>query len=382
MKKKQIILAAVTAVVLLAAAVIGVKTALDVRNNNAVPAGVPVETAGAATAGETTAAATAAPKQGTAIVLGFTGDINLDGSLPMMKNFYKCEDGIYGCIDPALIKRMQDADILFVNNEFTFSNRGAKQQNKAYTFRADPADIGILKEIGVDAISVANNHIFDYGAEAMLDTIQTLKNADIACVGAGENLAEAMKPVYFAVNGKTVAYVAAGRPEPYFKTPVAGENSAGILAAYGSDSFVNAIQTAAKNSDYVIVYVHWGDEYTNSPGSTQIEQGRKYIDAGADAVIGAHPHVVQGMGCEDGKFIAYSLGNFWFGMKNLNALYLELEIGADGAIRPRLFPCVLKEGKTFLATEFNKEEEIFGIIEKYSPGSNIAIDENGYVYEK
>ncbi len=378
MKKKQIFLAIAGAVVVLAAMVFGVKTALDARNNNAVPADVPVETADAAT----TAATTAAPKQASAIVLAFTGDINLDGSLPMMKNYYQCENGIYDCIDPGLIKRMQAADVLFVNNEFTFSNRGSRQQNKAYTFRADPADIDILKEIGVDAASVANNHIFDYGAEAMLDTIQTLKNSNIACVGAGENLAEAMRPVYFTVNGKTVAYVAAGRPEPYFKTPVAGEDSAGILAAYGSDSCVNAIKKAAENSDYVIVYVHWGDEYTNSPGSIQIEQGRKYIAAGADAVIGAHPHVVQGMGRDDGKFIAYSLGNFWFGMKNLNALYLELEIGADGAIRPRLFPCVLKDGHTYLAKDLGKEEEIYGIIEKYSPGSNIQIDENGYVHEK
>lgn len=164
------------------------------------------------------------------IKIGFTGDINLDEKLktgPMQ--FYELGvNHISDFIDPVLVNRLRGADILFVNNEFAFSDRGEKQAQKTYTFRANPANISVYKELGVDVASIANNHIYDYKADAMRDTIATIEGAGIASIGGGENIAQAKKAAYFRVNGKVIAFIAAGRAEPWFETPTAGKKSLGF----------------------------------------------------------------------------------------------------------------------------------------------------------
>lgn len=315
------------------------------------------------------------------ITLGFTGDINLDETWKSgpMQYCKKSKSGIRGFIKPDLIKKMNDADILFVNNEFTYSTRGDEQLEKAYTFRADPKNVEILKTLGVDVVSIANNHIYDFRKAAMADTISTLKKADIACVGGGENLAEAMKPAYFRINGKIIAYVAASCTLWYYRTPAAaGENTMGVLDAFGNDC-IKAIKEAAANSDYVVVYLHWGNDYQNRVNSEQITCAKKYIDAGADAVIGAHPHVLQGMDYYKGKFIAYSLGNFWFNIKDCQTGFLELVIDQSGKIEPCFTPCRQVGSKTYIETDMVKRRATLKLIEDYSPSRNIVIHDNGVV---
>lgn len=317
------------------------------------------------------------------IKVGFTGDINLDEKWetgPMQ--FYNLgTNSISDFIDPVLVGRMKAADILFVNNEFAFSDRGQKQ-GKKYTFRANPSNVSVLKELGVDAVSIANNHIYDYKTDAMLDTITTLKGANIACVGAGENIAQAKRAAYFRINGKTIAFVAAGRTESWLNTPAATSSKPGILDAYGSDNCINAIKAAAAKSDFVFVYVHWGTENTNNTSGEQLTEGKRYIDAGAHAVIGAHPHVLQGMDFYKGRFIAYSLGNFWFNLKSLQSGYLELVIDENGKIEPQFIPCQTNGGKTFIENDESKRNDTVKLIESVSPRRNISIDENGIVTEK
>lgn len=317
------------------------------------------------------------------ITLGFTGDINLDETWQSgpMQYYKNNKNGISDFINPDLIKKMKDADILFVNNEFTYSTRGDEQLEKAYTFRANPENVQILKTLGVDVVSIANNHIYDFRKDAMADTMSTLKKANIAYVGGGENLADAMKPAYFKINDKTIAYVAASTTLWYYRTPAAGKNTMGILDAFSSDC-IEAIKEAATNSDYVVVYLHWGDDYNYSANSEQISDAKKYIDAGADAVIGAHPHVLQGMDFYKGKFIAYSLGNFWFNMKDYQTGFLELVIDKTGKIEPHFTPCRQVGGKTYIENDKTTRNSIINIIENYSPNKNIEIDVNGMVSEK
>lgn len=128
------------------------------------------------------------------IKIGFTGDINLDETLetgPMQ--FYKLGvNTILDFIDPVLVGRLRAADILFVNNEFAFSDRGEKQV-KTYTFRANPANVSVYKELGVKVASIANNHIYDFKADAMRDTITTIEGAGIACVGGGRKYCPSKK---------------------------------------------------------------------------------------------------------------------------------------------------------------------------------------------
>ncbi|HOO26474.1 MAG TPA: CapA family protein, partial [Clostridiales bacterium] len=317
------------------------------------------------------------------VVLAFAGDINLSGEWENspMRRYKRGENTIADFIDPKLVEKMQKANILVVNNEFAFSNRGEKQ-NKNYTFRADPENVFVYKELGVDVATLANNHIYDYKREALLDTISTLKAAGITPIGAGENIEEAKRAAYFKINGKVFAFVSAGRTESWFHTPAAGKNSAGILDAYGTQNCIEAIKDAKKHSDYVFLCIHWGNEGSHQAAPEQLTNGKLYIDAGADAVIGTHPHLLQGMEFYKGRFIAYSLGNFWFNMKNLQTGLLELVISPDGKISPYFTPCQTKEGKTFVEKDETGRRQIFDLIESVSPGNRIRIDENSRVHEK
>lgn len=113
--------------------------------------------------------------------------------------------GIKDCISSELLEHMNQADIMCLNNEFTYSTRGEKMPGKQYTFRANPDRVKVLEEMGVDIVKLSNNHTFDYGSQSLLDTIETLDNAEIEYFGAGRNLKEAMTPVYIEVDGKKVA---------------------------------------------------------------------------------------------------------------------------------------------------------------------------------
>lgn len=225
----------------------------------------------------------------------FAGDINLDENWGTTIYMDSQSNGIYDCISPELMEHMQNADIMCLNNEFTYSTRGEKLAGKLYHFRANPQRVDVLKEMGVDIVKLANNHACDYGEESLLDTMDTLKNVGIEYIGAGADLEEAMTHVYIETDGKTVAFVAASRAEKNIKTPEATETTAGILRCYETDRFIETIKEADQNADFVLAYVHWGTEYSYELEDVQLTTGKEYLDAGADVVIGAHSHCLQGI---------------------------------------------------------------------------------------
>lgn len=220
----------------------------------------------------------------------FAGDINLDEKWCTTEFLDQQENGIRDCISEELITHMQQADVMCLNNEFTYSLQGAPLEEKMYTFRANPDRVSILQEMGVDIVKLANNHVYDYGKQALLDTFEILENAGISYIGAGRNLEEAMKPVYIEIDGKKVAFVAASRAEKYKMTPQATEEKPGILRCYDNTLFLEVIREARENADYVLAYVHWGTEYSFELEEVQLTTGKEYLDAGADVVIGAHTH--------------------------------------------------------------------------------------------
>lgn len=314
--------------------------------------------------------------------LSFAGDINFDENWSTMAYYNTKSEGIYDVISPQLIKMMQDSDIMSLNNEFTFSTRGTPLEGKAYTFRADPSRVDILKELGVDIVNLANNHVYDYGEEALLDTFDTLKNAGIHYFGAGKNLEEAMSPVYFDIEGKKVAYVAASRAEKFKMTPQATEDSPGILRCYDTDLFIETIKEAKSNADYVIANLHWGTEYSFELEDVQLQTSKDYIDAGADIIIGAHPHVLQGIEYYKGKPIVYSLGNFWFNNKTLDTMLLNIHFYGDEEeelVELEIIPAIQSDNYTKLVTDREEKDRIFSFIEDIS--INIEIDEDGIVRE-
>lgn len=315
-------------------------------------------------------------------VLSFAGDINFDENWATMKYYNTAENGIYDCISPELIELMKEADIMCLNNEFTYSTGGTPLKGKAYTFRAHPSRVEILKEMGVDIVSLANNHAYDYGPQSLIDTMATLKEAGISYVGAGHNIDEAMEPAYFEVDGKTIAYVAASRAEKNKMTPQATMDSPGILRCYDTELFVETIKEAKKNADYVIAYVHWGTEYSYELEEVQLSTGREYLDAGADIIIGAHPHILQGIEYYNGKPIVYSLGNYWFNNKDIDTILLNIHFYGDDteeSIELEIIPAIQSNSRTQIVTEEAEKERIFSLLEDIS--INIEIDERGIVRE-
>lgn len=309
--------------------------------------------------------------------VAFAGDINLDEKWCTTQYLDRQENGIRDCISQELIDAMNAADICCLNNEFTYSDRGTPLPGKTYTFRAKPERIAVLEELGVDVVTLANNHVYDYGRDALEDTFDTLSDREISYFGAGRNLSEAMAPVILNIGDKRVAFVGASRAEKNKMTPQATDDAPGILRCYDPELFLEAIAQAKKQADFCVAVVHWGTEYSNQLEPVQPETGRAYIDAGADAVIGAHSHCLQGIEIYKEKPIIYSLGNYWFNEKTLDTMLLQLQFegeGTDGQISVQVIPAVQKGYCTHYVSEESEQRRIFDYLESISEGIEIADD--------
>ena len=292
----------------------------------------------------------------------FAGDISLDEKAVTTANLDANDGDISKCISEELIREMQQADLMCLNNEFTYSTNGSPLEGKAYTFRANPNRVEVLEELGVDVVGLANNHVYDYGKQALLDTFATLEEAGIPYVGAGHNLEEAMEPYYTEIDGKTIAIVAASRAEKNKMTPQATETEPGILRCYDTELFLQEIAEAKEQADFVIAFVHWGTEYSTVLEEVQLSTGKEYLDAGADVVIGAHSHCLQGVEYYEGKPIFYSLGNYWFNGKTLDTMLVKLHFYGnenEQQLEAQIVPALQKNATTTIITDEVEKEAFF-----------------------
>jgi poly-gamma-glutamate capsule biosynthesis protein CapA/YwtB (metallophosphatase superfamily) len=203
---------------------------------------------------------------------------------------------------------LRAADLAFANLECPISDTG-RNRHHLYSFRADPRALEGLKFAGFDVMSLANNHAYDWGPGALLDTLKRLRAAGIVPVGAGESDRQVHYPVMVNLDGARLAFLAYVDVEP--RDATAGAASPGV--AWLEPKRVMAdIRLARHLADLVIVSVHWGVEYTRRPLARQVRWAHEMIDSGADLVVGSHPHVVQRLEEYHGRWIAYSLGNFVF----------------------------------------------------------------------
>lgn len=314
------------------------------------------------------------------ITICFSGDISLADDAVTTKQWMASGKDLSQCISPELLEIMNNADIMCVNNEFTFSTRGEPMKGKAYTFRAEPERVALLQEMGVDLALLANNHVFDYGKESILDTFDTLESAGIGYFGAGRTLSEAMEPYYVEIDGITIAFVAASRAEKNKMTPQATETEPGILRCYDTELFLEVIKEADANADIVLACVHWGTEYSTALEEVQLTTGKEYLDAGADVIIGSHSHCLQGMEFYEGKPIIYSLGNFWFNVRTLDTMLLEVRITGDREkpeIEIAVIPALQSGNCTTYLSETEQQQKLYHYLESIS--INVDIDENGTV---
>lgn len=301
----------------------------------------------------------------------FTGDVML--SPYVLKNYDN--GGIDAIIDSELKSRLNDADILEINEEFPFGTKGTPESDKQYTFRVDPKYITVLTDMGVDVAGLANNHILDYGQDCMQQTLAELAAASINETGVAENLESAKTPVVIEKNGKKYAFLAASRVLPKGSWDLRNRDWA-VFGAYDTTALIDAIQSAKSQYDYVFVMIHWGTEKTTTLTDYQQKMGHSFIDAGADAVIGAHPHVLQGIEYYNGKPVFYSLGNFIFNQTINETAALSVTISPDGTPTYTLIPAKAVNGKTVLRSS-DEAKSTYDSLMKISPGVNI--DENGNV---
>ncbi len=274
------------------------------------------------------------PEEPGSVLLAFAGDVMF--SDPFLASYDKSD--ISAIADSEMLERMQNADLFVINEEFPFSLRGEAMEDKQFTFRADPKYVEIFQKMGVDIATVANNHALDFGRDAFLDTLDTLKSAGITCIGGGYHLSEASAPAVQTIKGQTFAIFGATRVSPS-ATWYASDSQAGLFQTYDATLLNQKIAEAHTEYDHVIVFVHWGIEKNETPEDYQRSLAKGYIDAGADLVVGCHPHVLQGFEYYNGVPIVYSLGNYLFGNRDGDTVLLEASYDSEGAPSIQLVPC-------------------------------------------
>ncbi len=309
--------------------------------------------------------------------LAFAGDICLTEDGYVIDHYDELGGDLEQCLSEEILETLRNADISMLNHEYPVSTRGKALAGKYYTFRAAPEREVILQEMGIDLVSLANNHVYDFGADAFSDTLETLRQIGIPYVGAGEDLDEASRPVYFVCDGLKIGFVAANRSEKKIYTPEAGEDSPGVVRMYDTARIKEILEDASERCDYLIAYVHWGTEDSKYYEDYQTEIAKELFDAGADIIIGSHPHVLQGLGYVEGKPVIYSLGDFWFNRETKYTSVLKLKITAEGLAELSLLPCRQEGYETHYLEEEAEQKEFFDYLRRLSPG--VLIDEKGNV---
>lgn len=314
------------------------------------------------------------------IQIDLIGDINLANDWYTMEEAKTKNKGIEDCIAENVRTELEAADITVANNEFCYADEGTPLAGKTYTFRADTENVALLDTFSVDLVSVANNHVFDYGEEGLLTTLETLDGAEIPYIGAGKNIDEASAVKYYVVKGRKIAFVSATEIEKFAKyTKEATVNSPGVLKTIDTTLFCNAISEAKDNADYVIAYVHWGIEGENDFGTEQRKLATAYVNAGADAVIGGHPHRLQGAEFINGVPVAYSLGNFWFSTGTIYTTIAQIRIDEGGELSLAMLPCIQKDVTTSMLTDENDIKAFYEYVADVSYG--VGIDDSGRFYD-
>lgn len=243
---------------------------------------------------------------------------------------------------------LSSADLALGNLECALTKRG-EAEPKTYTFAAPPAGAQSLAWAGFDLVTLGNNHILDYGAEGLEDTLRNLDEAGVGHVGAGMNAAEAAAPLIIERNGLRIAFVA------FVDVPIgnydyhaweAGADRPGII--WGRPTAVRgAVQRAREQADVVVALIHFGYEGVDYEGPEQEYLAHTAIDAGAALVIGSHSHVLQPVKEYNGGLIVYSLGNFVFDefeyAFNQSAI-LRVRLGKEGVLDWESLPVEIVNG--------------------------------------
>jgi poly-gamma-glutamate synthesis protein (capsule biosynthesis protein) len=277
------------------------------------------------------------------VTLAFAGDVHFEGRVDRL------------LADPATTfgpaaAQLANADLAVVNLETPITDRGTAEP-KPYLFRARKAAVPALAgagiDVDVDVVTLANNHTLDYGRQGLADTIAAARQGGLVTVGAGVNADEAFRPVRMTVRGVRIAILAFSQVDELAQQWAARPDRAGIAMAFDTARVRAAVRQARAGSDLVIVLAHWGTEGDRCPDPRQRNLASTLVTAGADIVVGAHTHVLQGAGRLGGAYVAYGLGNFlWYSSGryppySARAGILRLVVRGHEVVRSDFLPTVV-----------------------------------------
>ncbi|MEU6966474.1 CapA family protein [Kitasatospora aureofaciens] len=278
-----------------------------------------------------------APRPDGTITVAFAGDVHFEGRTQPRLTVQSPETAL-----GPLSRTLADADLSVLNLETAITGRGAPEP-KTYTFRTTPKALSVLKDSGVDVVSMANNHAVDFGADGLVDTLAAKDSSPIPVLGVGHNAKEAYAPYVTTVRGVKVAVVAASQVEDITNQKWrAGADKPGIASALDVPALVSAVQAAKKEAPVVLVYLHWGEEGKACPTAAQTTIAKKLAAVGASAVVGTHAHTMVGSGMLGNTYVGYGFGNFlWYGTSNYafsnETGVTTLTLAADGKVTGEAF---------------------------------------------
>jgi poly-gamma-glutamate synthesis protein (capsule biosynthesis protein) len=269
------------------------------------------------------------------VTLAFAGDVHFEGRTAKL---LKDPATAFGPITSVLTS----ADFTAVNLETAVTSRGTPQP-KTYHFRTNPLAFTALRDGGVDLVTMANNHVLDYGQAGLADTLAAAKAARFPYVGIGTNAAAAWAPYVTTINGMKIAIIGVSQVAELASSWVATRTRPGEANAINLPRTLAAVRAAKRLAPTVIVFMHWGTEGTACPDANQLSLAPKLAAAGASIIIGSHAHMLQGSGWLGHTFVAYGMGNFlwWEKSYSTSTGVLKLTLHPHAPLTAQFTPAVV-----------------------------------------
>lgn len=335
------------------------------------------------------------------IVLGFAGAVNVGAGSRTMEYLRTRQGGVYDCFSGALTGELQAADILQISSEpgelaaageTAAGERPSENTSEGERQVVRAKAVELLQVMGTDVAVLADNREDRTNASEL---VQVCREAGIPYTGMPDGQGEAVETVYFVINGRKIAYVTAAEPPGRTAADVQEEGSGGehppaagdraqspcgVYKLADAGRFCQLIASAAAVSDYVIATAQWGMDGAMYPDETQRSLPEAMAAAGADVIIGGHPHRLQGVGYTDGVPVLYSLGNFWFSDSTLYTALARVVISKESGLQVNYLPCIQTGFVTDLITDETEKESYFRYLAAIS--GDIGIDAWGNIYEK
>jgi len=269
------------------------------------------------------------------VTLAFAGDVHFTGRTARLLSDPASAFGPVAAV-------LKAADFTAVNLETAVTSRGTPQP-KTYHFRTGPAAFTALRDAGVDLVTMANNHVLDYGPAGLADTLADARAARFPYVGIGADAAAAWAPYVTTVKGTRIAVIGVSQVAELASSWVATATRPGEANAIDLNRTLAAVRAARRLAPTVIVFMHWGTEGQACPDPGQLSLARQLAAAGATIIVGAHAHMLQGSGWLGRTFVAYGMGNFlwWENSYSTATGVLELTIRPHAPLAARFIPAVV-----------------------------------------